>query len=29
MPDENNEQLLDRAIWYGTMGFDKPYHATS
>jgi hypothetical protein len=25
VPDENNEQLLDRAIWYGTMGFDKPY----
>jgi hypothetical protein len=25
VPDENNEQLLDRAIWYATMGFDKPY----
>ena len=25
VPDENDENLLNHAIWYGTMGFDKPY----
>jgi YVTN family beta-propeller protein len=25
VPDEQDENLLNRAIWYGTRGFNKPY----